>query len=104
MPAVKNDIFTRFMLPFLQWYLTMIALTVVLDYILHRVGWVHLGIYLGYIGTALVISSFVYSLRKRKIMHAGSPKKLLEWHEYGAWMGAVLILVHAGIHFNALLP
>ena len=25
-------------------------------------------------------------------------------HEYLAWIGSVLILVHAGIHFNALLP
>jgi hypothetical protein len=25
-------------------------------------------------------------------------------HEYLAWIGTVLILVHAGIHFNALLP
>jgi hypothetical protein len=25
-------------------------------------------------------------------------------HEYFAWGGSVLVLVHAGIHFNALLP
>jgi len=25
-------------------------------------------------------------------------------HEYLAWVGSVLILVHAGIHLNALLP
>ena len=25
-------------------------------------------------------------------------------HEYLAWIGSVLILVHAGIHFNALFP
>ena len=25
-------------------------------------------------------------------------------HEYLAWIGSILILVHAGIHFNALLP
>lgn len=104
MDKVKNDIFSRFMLPFLQWYLTMIAITVVIDYILHRAGWVHLGIYLGYFGTGLVISSFVYSLRKRKLIQKGTPKQLLQWHEYGAWIGAILILVHAGIHFNAVLP
>lgn len=104
MPAVKNDIFSKFMVPFMQWYLTMIAVTVVIDYILHRVGWVHMGIYLGYLGTALVISSFIYSLRKRKIIQSGTPKKLLQWHEYGAWIGTIFILVHAGIHFNAILP
>lgn len=25
-------------------------------------------------------------------------------HEYLAWVGSILILVHAGIHFNAILP
>jgi divalent metal cation (Fe/Co/Zn/Cd) transporter len=104
MSTVKNDIFYRFMLPFMQWYLTMIGVTVVIDYILHRLGLVHLGIYLGYIGTALVISSFLYSLRKRKLIRSGSPKQLLQWHEYGAWIGAIFILIHAGIHFNAVLP
>lgn len=34
----------------------------------------------------------------------GLPKELLKMHEYLAWIGSVLILVHAGIHFNAILP
>ena len=25
-------------------------------------------------------------------------------HEYLAWIGSILLLVHAGIHFNAILP
>jgi hypothetical protein len=25
-------------------------------------------------------------------------------HEYLAWIGSVIIIVHAGIHFNAILP
>lgn len=25
-------------------------------------------------------------------------------HEYLAWVGSILLLVHAGIHFNAILP
>jgi len=65
---------------------------------------VYIGRYLGYAGTSLIIISFLYSLRKRKIIETGSPKKLLMLHEYIALAGSILILVHAGIHFNALLP
>lgn len=65
---------------------------------------VYIGRFLGYAGTALIIISFLYSLRKRKIIETGSPKKLLMLHEYIALAGSILILVHAGIHFNALLP
>ena len=28
---------------------------------------------------------------------------LLRWHERMAWAGSLLVLVHAGIHFNAIL-
>jgi hypothetical protein len=59
---------------------------------------------MGYAGTFTIIGSFVYSLRKRKIINTGSPKTYLQVHEYMAWGGSVMILVHAGIHFNALLP
>ena len=62
------------------------------------------GKYLGYAGTGLIIISFIYSLRKRKLIQSGSPKKLLILHEYLAWSGSIMLLVHAGIHFNALLP
>jgi len=34
----------------------------------------------------------------------GSPKTLLQSHEVTAWIGALLILVHGGIHFNAIIP
>jgi hypothetical protein len=59
---------------------------------------------MGYAGTVVIILSFIYSLRKRKIITKGSPKDLLTLHEYMAWAGSIMILVHAGIHFNALLP
>lgn len=82
----------------------MILLAIVIDYFLHRLELISIGYYLSYIGTALIIISFIYSLRKRKIIESGSPKKLLMLHEYLAWIGSIFILVHAGIHFNALLP
>lgn len=101
---MKKSLFAQYVLPFLQWYALMILLAVLIDYVLHYFGLVYIGRYLGLTGTIVVLSSFVYSLRKRKIIHSGSPKKLLELHEYLAWSGSVMLLVHAGVHFNALLP
>jgi hypothetical protein len=59
---------------------------------------------LGPIGTAAIIFSFAYSLRKRKIITFGSPKTLLRFHEILCWLGPLILLVHAGPRFNALLP
>lgn len=101
---MKSSVFAKFVLPFLQWYALMILFAIIIDYFLHRFQFVFIGRYLGYVGTFVVMISFVYSLRKRKIITSGSPKKLLAIHEYLAWAGSIMLLVHAGIHFNALLP
>ena len=82
----------------------MILIAIAIDYFLHRMNLLFIGRYLGFTGTAVIILSFIYSLRKRKIIESGSPKQLLTLHEYLAWAGSILILVHAGIHFNAILP
>ncbi len=101
---MKQSIFTKYALPFLQWYALMIVIAIAADYLLHRFQMVYIGRYLGFIGTIVIAISFIYSLRKRKIIKSGSPKMLLTLHEYLAWFGSILILVHAGIHFNAILP
>ncbi len=101
---MKNSIFTKYVLPFFQWYALLIVTAIVIDYFLHRYQLISVGRYLGYLGTFIIIISFVYSLRKRQIIKSGTPKQLLALHEYLSWAGAVMILVHAGIHFNALLP
>ncbi|MBK8498939.1 MAG: hypothetical protein IPL52_09010 [Flavobacteriales bacterium] len=85
-------------------FLLMILITILIDYLLHAVDLVIIGRYLGPIGTAVILASFVYSLRKRQLIRSGSPKQLLMIHERMAWVGSVMILVHAGIHFNARLP
>lgn len=82
----------------------MILVTILIDYLLHYFHLGYIGRYLGIIGTLAILISFVYSLRKRKIVEFGHPKELLALHEYLAWAGSVLILVHAGVHFNAILP
>lgn len=101
---MKQSLFVKYVLPFIQWYSLMIFLTIAIDYLLHRFELISVGRYLGYIGTFVIMISFIYSLRKRKIIESGSPKQLLALHEYLAWIGSVMLLVHAGIHFNAILP
>jgi hypothetical protein len=71
--------------------------------LLHLAGLVMSGRYLGIPGTLLILASARYSLRKRKIIASGKPGKLLIEHERLAWLGSLLVLVHAGIHFNAWL-
>lgn len=60
--------------------------------------------YSGIVGVVFILLSMVYSLRKRKYFLAGTPKRFLEFHEVLAWTGAVTVIVHAGAHFNTLLP
>lgn len=74
------------------------------DYLLHWFNLVWIGRYLGIAGVLLIILSLFYSLRKRKIILAGKPRSFLIFHEFSAWFGSLLILIHAGIHFNAILP
>ena len=64
-------------------------------------GWERL---LGIAGSALILLSFLYSLRKRKILRLGRPPAFLRAHELLAWVGAMLVLVHGGAHMHALLP
>ncbi len=101
---MTRSIFSRYVLPFIQWFALMVLIAIAIDYFFHRFQIVAVGRYLGFVGTVVIILSFVYSLRKRKIIEYGSPKQLLLIHEYMAWAGSIMILVHAGIHFNALLP
>ncbi|WP_342618574.1 hypothetical protein [Rhodoferax sp. GW822-FHT02A01] len=103
MSTMKPRLITREIIPFLLSFATLVGGTLLLDALLHWLGLVWIGRYLGIVGLLLVLYSFRYSLRKRKIISGGSPLALLRWHEYQAWLGSLLILVHAGIHFNAIL-
>ncbi|MCK5499070.1 MAG: hypothetical protein KAI77_07705, partial [Gammaproteobacteria bacterium] len=65
---------------------------------------VWIGRWLGIPGTILILLSFLYSMRKRKVISFGKPKTLLLLHETLTWIGALMILVHAGIHIYTILP
>jgi hypothetical protein len=82
----------------------LIVAAIAFDGLLHALGLAWVGLWLGPIGTFLVVVSFAYSLRKRGWIEVGSARLFLRAHEALAWTGALLILVHAGVHFHALLP
>ena len=100
---MRPRLMTREIIPFLLSFCALVIATLVLDASLHFFNAVWIGRYLGIVGTLLILFSFRYSLRKRKIIVSGNPVTLLRWHEYLAWLGSLLILVHAGIHFNSIL-
>ena len=99
-----RSLWSQHILPFTLLVALLAAGTLAGDYLLHRLDLVWVGRYLGIPGTLLIIASLVYSLRKRKVIASGNPKALLRLHEVGSWLGTLLVLIHAGIHFNALLP
>jgi hypothetical protein len=101
---MKQSIITKDLIPFVVWFSTLIFGAIFIDLILHFFDIVFVGRYLGYLGTATILCSFLYSLNKRKIIKMSTPKMLLDYHEYLALSGSIMILVHAGIHFNAVLP
>ncbi|MBF0155329.1 MAG: hypothetical protein HQL64_16455 [Magnetococcales bacterium] len=99
-----NSIIYIEVFPFLTRLAMLMGATILGDFILHRFGLVWVGRYMGIPGTLLIVLSLLYSLRKRKIIHTGSPRILLRVHEFFTWLGALMILIHSGVHFNAILP
>jgi len=91
-------------LPFVLLYISLIIIAVSLHLFLHSSGYKWLLRYLGIAGTLLIVFSFVYSLRKKKVIKFGKTKLLLQIHEVMAWAGALLILIHAGFEFDAVIP
>ncbi|MBM3163117.1 MAG: hypothetical protein FJZ79_07330 [Chlorobi bacterium] len=91
-------------LPLTLSYLLLVAAAISLDYILHaaRLAWI--GRYLGVAGTAFLVFSFGYSARKKKLVRSGTLKFFLRLHCNAGWIGTLMVLVHSGIHFNAMLP
>ena len=101
---MTTSLWRQHILPFCLLLGLLATATLAGDYLLHRLNLVWVGRYLGIPGTVLIIISLIYSLRKRKVITAGNPKSLLTFHEFTAWLGSLLVLIHAGIHFNAILP
>jgi hypothetical protein len=101
--ATRFTLLNRDVAPFLLAFLALVGAALLVDALLHAVKAVWLGRYLGIPGVLLIAGSFAFSLRKRKLIARGHPARLLTLHERMAWSGCLLVLVHAGIHFNAIL-
>ena len=101
---MERSLISKEIVPFLLMFGTLILATIVSDALLHHFDLVWVGRYLGIPGTLLILLSLFYSMRKRKLIKFGKPKTLLMLHETLAWLGALMILVHAGIHVYAILP
>ncbi|MBF0440120.1 MAG: hypothetical protein HQL93_13515 [Magnetococcales bacterium] len=101
---MSNSIFYVEVLPFLARFAILMGSTILGDFVLHHLNLVWVGRYMGIPGTILIVLSLVYSLRKRKIIQSGKPQILLKIHEFFTWLGALMIFIHSGVHFNAILP
>ncbi len=101
---MERSLISKKVLPFLLMLIALIASAIFLDTLLHRLDLIWVGRWLGIPGTLLILLSFFYSMRKRKVIGVGKPKTLLKLHEVLTWSGALMILVHAGTHFYAILP
>jgi hypothetical protein len=92
------------LLPSILLFLALPAAAIAFDWLLHSIGAGAVGRWFGPLGSALLVVSFVYSLRKRRWIEVGSPAALLRSHEVLSWTAALLLCVHGGIHFEAWIP
>ncbi len=58
----------------------------------------------GWAGLALILLVFVYSYRKRYGPKPGWPRGWFRVHMVAGVLGPILILIHSGAHFHALVP
>ncbi|MCU7892357.1 MAG: hypothetical protein KZQ78_12390 [Candidatus Thiodiazotropha sp. (ex Ustalcina ferruginea)] len=101
---MEHSLVRKEVIPFLLIFGALIVATAIIDILLHQFELVWIGRYLGIPGTILILLSFFYSMRKRKMISFGKPKSLLTLHETLTLLGALMILVHAGIHVYVILP
>lgn len=101
---MDTSLLHREVVPFILITLGLVVATLAGDYALHTLDLVWVGRWLGIPGTLLIVLSFGYSMRKRKLIRTGNPRTLLTVHETFTLLGAAMVLVHAGVHFNTILP
>lgn len=89
--------------PFLLSFAALVGATLLVDALLHLLGAGWIGRHLGWPGLLLIVGSFGNSLRKQGVIKSGTPAGLLRLHERLAWAESLLLLVHSGIHFYAIL-
>ncbi len=101
---MHRSLIQKEVVPFLMMFGALILATIITDALLHQFELVWIGRWLGIPGVILILMSFFYSMRKRKKISFGKPNNLLILHETLTWLGALMIMVHAGIHIYTILP
>ncbi|MFC1560552.1 hypothetical protein ACFL3W_01255 [Pseudomonadota bacterium] len=101
---MERSLIRKEVIPFVMMFGALVLSTIITDTLLHQFNLVWIGRWLGIPGTILILLSFFYSMRKRKMISFGKPRTLLILHETLTWLGALMILVHAGIHIYTILP
>jgi len=101
---MEKSLFRQEIVPFLGQFSLLLVGSLLGIFALFYLQQEWIGRWLGIPGVLLIMLSFLYSLRKRKIITFGNPKILLWLHEVFTWTGSLLLLIHAGLHFNAILP
>ncbi|NOS88069.1 MAG: hypothetical protein HOP34_05920 [Methylococcaceae bacterium] len=102
--------------PITQRFLTVIscaAIAIALGFLLEvllsfQSGWqfghTQTGHLVGWAGLAVILAVFVYSVKKRHARTKGWPKAWFLVHQVAGVGGPLLIIIHAGPHFHALVP
>lgn len=101
---MDKSVWRRQILPFALLLGLLFGAALLGDFLLHRYNLVWVGRYLGIPGTLLIVGSLLYSMRKRKLIQRGDLRIYLSAHEVAAWLGSLMVLIHAGIHFSDILP
>lgn len=101
---MTHSLLRKEIIPFLALFAGLILFTILIDALLHYYDLTWIGRWLGIPGTLLILFSFAYSLRKRKMFKFGKPKSLLDLHERMTLLGTLMVLIHAGVHVYAPLP
>ncbi len=80
---MERSLIRKEVLPFLGMFGALIVSTTIIDALLHLFDLVWVGRYLGIPGVILILLSFFYSMRKRKLITVGKPRNLLILHAPG---------------------
>jgi hypothetical protein len=106
MRPASAQLISREVLPFYASLAALAAGTLLIDAVLHLLNVVWIGRYLGIAGTLIIIGSFGYSLRKRKLITTGNPVTLLRTHERmaGSDQAGTVHLVHLHEHVGRSEP
>lgn len=102
--TLRAALISHEVLPFALALTGLVVVATLIDALLHHLNIAWVGRYLGIPGLLLIVFSFGHALRKHGVIKSRQPMRLLRLHERMAWLGSLLVLVHAGIHFHAILP